>query len=132
VGALAKVYICRGCLLPNTDGPLCFTCNSGLAVARHNPAYDSPDWRRLSRRAIASHRAVYGNRCLTCTRRITATNPLTADHPLALADGGALLQPPVVMCRACNSSKGGGRRQRRARHSRSGKTGVGYISRAVR
>lgn len=78
---------------------------------RHNEAYDDPEWRRLSRTAIRRHRAQFGD---VCPGYLVAPHPartLTADHPIEMADGGALLQAPDVLCPACNTRKKNRRRR---------------------
>src|SRR5439155_430834 len=57
------------------------------------------EWQRLARAAIAAH--PYCSRC-------PATTDLTADHITPLSKGGKnVLQNIQVLCRSCNSSKGG-------------------------
>lgn len=72
---------------------------------RHNDAYDDPDWRRLSRRTLARHRAECGDWCPGYQVAGHPSRILTADHPIEMADGGALIQDPDVLCPACNTRK---------------------------
>lgn len=63
--------------------------------------YDG-DWRRIREQAIREHPW-----CARCRTPGTPTNPLTGDHSLALVRGGRNeAANVVVLCRACNSSKG--------------------------
>ena len=66
-------------------------------------------WAEQRRRArvIAAWRTEHGDWCPGWRRPGHASVDLTADHDLPVAAGGAEDGPLVVLCRSCNSRKGG-------------------------
>jgi 5-methylcytosine-specific restriction protein A len=84
------------------------------------PDYDSAE---RSRRAetVRVHREVAGDWCPGWNRPAHQATDLTAEHPVEVAAGGAEGQEHVVLCRSCNSSKGGRiRRSQPPAHPRGG------------
>ncbi len=75
---------------------------------RHNPFYDSPQWRALRARVLKHHRQTVGPVCPGWQREAHPATDLTADHVIPLAAGGAPLDPDNVgvLCRSCGSRKG--------------------------
>lgn len=87
----------------------CQDCARIADARRHNPAYDTPQWRRFRASTLARHRARFGEWCPGDERHAAhATRDLTLDHVTPLAAGGRLLDAANirVVCRAGNSAKG--------------------------
>ena len=106
--ALAAIpAACLGCGIQTRHGSYCHDCRSQVEGRRHNPAYDTPEWRRRSAAAIAAWVRANGWICPGYGRTRHPSRDLTVDHPTALAHGGSLLeQETPVLCRECNSRKG--------------------------
>ncbi len=85
--------ILRACLTCGrpSPGPRCRTCRAARKRVRNNNA--------------ATARAVVQSspRCADCG----STRDLTSDHVRPLARGGSNAGPQRVLCRPCNSSRGG-------------------------
>lgn len=80
--------------------------------ARYRPHRERrPDYNAAERdrraEAVQAHREQHGNWCPGWERPPHPATDLTADHPVEVAAGGSEGQEHVVMCRSCNSSKGG-------------------------
>ena len=106
---------CLDCrrLTSNRSGR-CDEHEAAIRRARHNPAYDTREWRDRRAATLGAWRAQNGERCPGYGRDphyATPDNPLTADHPVALARGGSHDQPLVVLCRECNGRKGARRKE---------------------
>lgn len=98
---------CLDCGTQTRNGSYCRKCAPAVEARRHNPAYDTPEWRRKRAAAIAAHVRVHGWVCPGYQRAPHPSRDLTADHPIALAIGGSLLeQETPAMCRSCNARKG--------------------------
>jgi 5-methylcytosine-specific restriction enzyme A len=98
---------CLGCGQQTRNGSYCRSCAPAVEARRHNPAYDSPEWRRHRATAIAAHVRENGWICPGYNRPPHPSRDLTVDHPVALANGGAVIQAAApILCRSCNSRKG--------------------------
>lgn len=88
-------------------GPRCRDC-AGAFDADRRAVYDSPRWRRLSRRRRREHVARYGPWCPGWGVPAHVAFDLTLDHDTPLELGGAPFDGDnlVVGCRACNDRKG--------------------------
>jgi len=77
--------------------------------SRHNALYSTRAWQRLSARVLRAWRGEHGNWCPGYQRRAHPAIDLTVDHVVPLAAGGAPLDITncAVLCRSCNSTKGG-------------------------
>ena len=77
--------------------------------SRHNALYSTRAWQRLSARVLRAWRGEHGNWCPGYQRRAHSAIDLTVDHVVPLAAGGAPLDITncAVLCRSCNSTKGG-------------------------
>ena len=67
----------------------------------HDPAYDTPAWRRLRRAELSRHRSLYGDRCPGYGVPPHASSDLTLDHVV----NGTLAAGVQVLCRGCNVRK---------------------------
>lgn len=76
---------------------------------RHNALYSMRAWQRLSARVLRAWRGEHGNWCPGHGRPAHAAADLTVDHVVPLAAGGAPFDSAntSVLCRSCNSTKGG-------------------------
>ena len=77
--------------------------------SRHNALYSTRAWQRLSARVLRAWRGEHGNWCLGYRRDAHPASDLTVDHVVPLAAGGAPFDigNTAVLCRSCNSTKGG-------------------------
>jgi 5-methylcytosine-specific restriction protein A len=77
--------------------------------SRHNALYSTRAWQRLSVRVLRAWRGQHGNWCPGYRRDAHPASDLTVDHVIPLAAGGAPLDITncAVLCRSCNSTKGG-------------------------
>jgi 5-methylcytosine-specific restriction enzyme A len=77
--------------------------------SRHNALYSTRVWQRLSARVLRAWRGEHGNWCPGYQRNAHPASDLTVDHVVPLAAGGAPFDigNTAVLCRSCNSSKGG-------------------------
>lgn len=100
---------CLGCgqMRPLVDRRRCADCAPVRERQRHNKAYDSPAWKRASRQAIDAWVAQHGWVCPGYGVPPHPSRDLTAGHPIALANGGAVIQPRLIVeCRSCGSRRG--------------------------
>jgi 5-methylcytosine-specific restriction endonuclease McrA len=97
---------CLGCGTQTRNGSYCRRCAPAVEARRHNKAYDTPQWRRLSAAAISEHVRGNGWVCPGYRRAPHPSRDLTADHVVALANGGPVAGEVVVRCRSCNSRRG--------------------------
>lgn len=98
---------CLGCGDLIGAGSRCDACATAIGRRRHNPAYDTAEYRRARNAAVARHVAVFGWVCLGDGRHAGhPTRDLTADHPVPLSKGGAIVQEFVICCRSANSGRG--------------------------
>lgn len=79
-----------------------------MEKARHNPAYDTPQWRRLRARTLAKHRREWGELCPGYQMPPHLSDRLSVDHVVALENGGAMYDEAnvQVLCVSCNDRKG--------------------------
>lgn len=69
--------------------------NQVYAPSRHDPFYDSPEWKRIRSQVLRRD----GYRCARCDRRLTV-NLLTAHHVIPRAEGG--IDDPINLLTLCN------------------------------
>lgn len=105
-----------GKLSPNTRCPRHDHMRRQASNARYRPHRERrPDYTSQERtrraEAVAAWRAMHGDVCPGWQRPPHPASDLTADHPIEVAAGGSEGQDLMVLCRSCNSSKGGGIRR---------------------
>jgi 5-methylcytosine-specific restriction protein A len=77
--------------------------------SRHNALYNTREWQRLSARVLRAWRGEHGDWCPGYRRPAHPAADLTVDHVVPLAAGGGPFDigNTGVLCRSCNSTKGG-------------------------
>src|SRR5436190_8331841 len=89
----------RFCLHCNTHHPGACPNKERRRGSAHARGY-TQQWKRVAKAAIAAHPY-----CAQCG----ATDDLTADHITPVVKGGkSVMRNVQVLCRSCNSAKGGG------------------------
>lgn len=88
-----------------TDKRRCLVCArayESMRPSRRATGHYDAEWRRNVAQAIREHPW-----CSVCRTGGTPDNPLTGDHITPWRDGGSNDRGNImVLCRACNSSKG--------------------------
>lgn len=107
---------CLGCGASTRLGDRCAACGPGAQrerwAAAHDPFYDSPGWRAVARRVVDAWIREHG---LVCpgfgypVHRVARRGELAADHRIPRGECSDPLDPANlrVLCRRCNSRKGG-------------------------
>jgi 5-methylcytosine-specific restriction protein A len=104
------VKLCTVCgVLTSRAGSRCSEHARQSNRSRHNALYSTRAWQRLSARVLRSWRGERGDWCPGYQRPAHRASDLTVDHVVPLAAGGAPFDVAntSVLCRSCNSTKGG-------------------------
>jgi 5-methylcytosine-specific restriction enzyme A len=104
------VKLCTICgIVTSRAGSRCTEHARQSNRSRHNALYSTRAWQRLSARVLRAWRGEHGNWCPGHRRSAHPAADLTVDHVVPLAAGGAPfdLGNTAVLCRSCNSTKGG-------------------------
>ena len=114
-------HVCTVCGILTTRRGRCFTHARSGTRSVHNAVYDTRAWRRLRARVLRAWRGEHGDWCPGHGRIGHATADLTVDHVVPLSAGGAPFEVANthVLCRTCNSSKGGSEADRGSPHAES-------------
>jgi 5-methylcytosine-specific restriction protein A len=104
------VKLCTVCgVVTSRAGSRCTEHARQSNRSRHNALYSTRAWQRLSARVLRAWRGEHGDLCPGYRRPAHGASDLTVDHIVPLAAGGAPFDVAntSVLCRSCNSTKGG-------------------------